>query len=109
MSYEDLEEARAKRVEKESTQEAKGQGKRGRKRKSGTPEADEGTADTARRGRKRKSATLEGDTPEPSAKVVRISQAPEPARATGAQMSETQVVEDESVPKPFRAPVARMW
>ena len=49
MSYEDLEEARAKRVEKESTQGAKGQAKRGRKRKSGPLEAEEGTADTARR------------------------------------------------------------
>ncbi|MCJ1360237.1 MAG: hypothetical protein MMC33_010240 [Icmadophila ericetorum] len=31
MSYEDLEEARAKRAEKETAKEAKGKGKRGRK------------------------------------------------------------------------------
>ena len=34
MSYEDLEEARAKRVAKEKATAAKGKGKRGRKRKS---------------------------------------------------------------------------
>ncbi|KAK3174414.1 hypothetical protein OEA41_001660 [Lepraria neglecta] len=48
MSYEDLEEARAKRADKEAAKEAKGKGKRGRKRKS---------------------AALEADTPEPNAKV----------------------------------------
>ena len=36
MSYEDLEEARAKRAEKEAAKEAKGKGKRGRKCKSAT-------------------------------------------------------------------------
>jgi hypothetical protein len=64
MSYEDLVEARAKRVEKESIQEAKAKRKRGRKPKSSPPdplEAEEGTADTARRGRKRKSRTPEAD------------------------------------------------
>ena len=70
MSHEGLKVARAKRVVKESTQAAKGKGKRGRKRKSGTPEAEEGTAETARR-RKRKSATLEA--PEPRNKMARIS------------------------------------
>jgi hypothetical protein len=47
-------EARAKRVEKESAQEAKGKSRRGRKPKSNPPdppEAEEGTADTARRGK----------------------------------------------------------
>jgi hypothetical protein len=96
MSYEDLEEARAKRAEKE----AKGKGKRGRKCTSATPEAEEATADKATRGRKRKSAALEAEALEPKAKVARISKAPEPepARASVAQMSRTQV-----------APVARMW
>jgi hypothetical protein len=51
MSYEDLVEARAKRVVKEATRAAKGKGKRGRKRKSSTLEAEEDTAETARRGR----------------------------------------------------------
>ena len=40
MSYEDLEEARAKRAAKEKATAAKGKGKRGRKRKSPTPEAE---------------------------------------------------------------------
>jgi hypothetical protein len=54
MSYEDLEEARAKRLVKEATRAAKGKGRRGRKRKSDTLEAEEDTAETARGGRKRK-------------------------------------------------------
>ncbi|SLM36123.1 hypothetical protein LPUS_05564 [Lasallia pustulata] len=88
MSYEDLEEARAKRVDKEAAKEAKGKGKRGRKRKS---------------------AALEADTPEPNAKVVRMSEAPAPTRASVVQMSGTPVAEDEIVPEPWRAPVARMY
>jgi hypothetical protein len=104
MSYEDLEEARAKRAEKETANEAKGKGKRGRKCKSATPEADEATADKAKRGRKRKSAVPEADAPEPKVKVARISNAPESARGSVAQMSGTQVT-----PDPRRAPVARMW
>jgi hypothetical protein len=123
MSYEDLEEARAKRVVKEATRAAKGKGKRGRKRKSdtleaeedtaetarrgrkcksGTPEADEGDADTARRSRKRKSAAQ--DPPEPSNKVARA-----PVTASVVQMSGTPIAEDEIVPEPWRAPVARMY
>jgi len=38
MSYKDLVEARAKRVEKESAQEAKGKTRRGRKLKSSPPD-----------------------------------------------------------------------
>ncbi|KAL2038824.1 hypothetical protein N7G274_008582 [Stereocaulon virgatum] len=38
MSYEDLEQARAKRAAKEKATVDKGKGKRGRKRKSPTPE-----------------------------------------------------------------------
>ena len=56
MSYEDLEEARAKR---------------GRKRKSDTLEAEEDTAETVRGGRKRKSAMQE--PLEPSNKVARAA------------------------------------
>jgi hypothetical protein len=41
ISYEDLVEARAKRVVKDTTRAAKGKGKRGRKRKSGMLEAEE--------------------------------------------------------------------
>jgi hypothetical protein len=98
ISYEDLEEARAKRAEKDATREAKGKAKRGRKRKSVTPEPEEATAGKAKRGRKRKSAALEAEPPK--AKVARIldSKAPEPASASVAQMSRTQV-----------ALVAPMW
>jgi hypothetical protein len=114
MSYEDLEEARAKRVVKDSAQAAKGKGKRGRKSKSSPPEAEEDTAETARRGRKRKSAVLEAEVeaeaeepePEPNAKMARTSKAPAPSRASVMQ---TPIAEDEIVPEPWRAPVAKMW
>ena len=43
MSYEDLEEARAKRVVKEATRAAKGKGKHGRKSKSSPLEPEEDT------------------------------------------------------------------
>jgi hypothetical protein len=69
MSYEDLEEARAKRAAKDAAK-AKGKGKRGRKRKSPAPEAD---------------------ALEPKAKVARRSEAPEPVRAPVAWLSEVQV------------------
>jgi len=85
MNYEDLEEARAKRAEKESTQEAKGQGKRGRKRKSAALEA-----------------------PELRNKMARISRALKPAGAPVTQVSGTQDAEDVIAPEPLRAPVARM-
>ena len=93
MSYEDLEEARAKRAEKEAAKEAKGKGKPGHKPKSAAPEAEKASADKGKRGRKRKSAAPEADAPEPKAKVAR--------------MSEAQVEEDEIAPEP-KAPVARM-
>jgi hypothetical protein len=89
ISYEGLEEARAKRADKEAAKEAKGKGKRGRKRKS---------------------AALEADAPEPNAKVLGMSEAPAaPARASVVQMSGTPVAEDEIVPEPWRAPVARIY
>ncbi|OBT39571.1 hypothetical protein VE00_09486 [Pseudogymnoascus sp. WSF 3629] len=95
MSYEDLEEARAKRAEKEAAKEAKGKGKRGRKCKSAT--LDEAITDKAKRGRKRKSAVPEADASEPKAKVARASNALEPTRGSVAQMTG------------LRVPVARMW
>jgi hypothetical protein len=73
ISYEDLEEARAKRVVKESTKAAKGKGKRGRKSKSSLPELEEDTIETARRGRKCKSA--EPKALEPTNKMMRMSNA----------------------------------
>ena len=122
MSYEDLVEARAKRVVKEATRVAKGKGKRGWKRKSGTLEAEEDTTkedtteedtaeddtvETARRGRKRKSAAL--DAPAPTNKVARISNAPKPASASVIQASRTQIAEDAITLEPWRALVARMY
>ena len=62
MSYEDIQEARAKRAAKEII---KGKGKRGRKRKS---------------------AALEAGEPEPEAKVAWIIKAPEPWRASVARV-----------------------
>ena len=107
MSYEDLEEARAKRIVKEAARAAKGKGKRGRKSKSSPPEAEEDTVETARRGRKRKSAELEA--PEPTNKMARMCNAPKPASALVMQASRSQIAEDEIVPEPWRAPVARMY
>jgi len=93
MSYEDLEEARAKRADKEAAKEAK--------------EAQEAKG-KGNRGRKHKSAALEADAPEPNAKVLRMSEAPAPARASVVRISGTPVAEDEIVPEPWRAPVARI-
>lgn len=109
MSYEDLEEARAKRLVKESTQAAKGKGKGGRKSKKSPPEPEEeeDTVETARRGRKRTSAELEA--PEPTNKMARMCNAPKPASALVIQASRSQIDEDEIAPEPRRAPVARMY
>jgi hypothetical protein len=111
ISYEDLKEARAKRAVKESTQAAKGKGKRDWKSKSSPPEAEEGTADASRRGRKRKSGTLEAD--EGTADTARRSRkrksaAQDPPKlsnrvaralvtALAVQMSGTPIAEDEIV------------
>jgi hypothetical protein len=116
MSYEDLVEARAKRVLKEATRAAQGKGRRGRKRKSSALEAEEDSAEedtaediagSARRGRKRKSAAL--DVPAPANKKARISNVPKSASTLMRQASRTQIAEDEIVPEPWRAPVAKMW
>ena len=68
MSYEDLEEARAKRAAKDA---AKAEGKR-------------------KRGRKRKAPALEIDALEPKVKVARVSEALELVRAP-VSLSEIQV------------------
>ncbi|KAF2691669.1 hypothetical protein K458DRAFT_381512 [Lentithecium fluviatile CBS 122367] len=89
MSYEDLEEARAKRAEQDAAKEAKGKSKRSRKRKNATPETVEDTVDKTKRGRKRKNAASDAEAgveAELKAKMVRISEAPEPWRAPVAQM-----------------------
>lgn len=109
MSFEDIEEARRKRAEKDAT---KGKGKRGRKRKSTLVEADEpDTEEKAepevalpakkmmtgkRRGsRKRQSAIQDTDGPEP---------APGPAPEPDPEVAQTL-----EVLVPRRAPVARMY
>jgi hypothetical protein len=119
MSYEDLVEARAKRVVKEATRVAKGKGKRGRKWKSGTLEAEEDaveedtveedTAGSARRGRKREGAALDAPAPAPANKKARISNAPKPASTLMRQASRTQIADNEIAPEPQRAPIAQMW
>ncbi len=101
ISYKDLEEARAKRLKKEATRAAKGKGKRGRKRKSDTLEAEEDLAEMVRGGRKRKSTMQE--PPEPSTKVAQAT-----VTASVVQVSTTPVAADGIVPGPWRAPVARM-
>jgi len=88
MSYEDLEEARAKRAEKDAAEEAKGKRKRDRKPKNGVPEGDDASADKENRGRKRKSTTEDADPPEPKAKKARVVELSEAARAPVAQMIE---------------------
>ena len=84
MSYEDLEKAKADRAAKKAAKEAKKAAK----------EPREATAGKSTRGRKCKSSA-EANSPEPKAKVAR--------------MSGTQVAENETAPTPWRAPVARMW
>jgi hypothetical protein len=85
MSYKDLVVKRAEREVKEQAK-AKGKEKRGRKRKS-LIEAEGLEPGKGKRGRKRKSLS-EASASEPKAKVVRTSEAPEPARALVARMSE---------------------
>jgi hypothetical protein len=113
MSYEDLEEAQAKRAERDAAREANGKGKRGRKCKRTTPEAEEATVDKVKQGRKRKSTVLDTEAeepeepePEPSAKIMRTSRATTPS---GASVIQTPIVEDEIIPEPWRATVAKMW
>jgi hypothetical protein len=110
MSYEDLEEARAKRVLKDLNQAAKGKGKRGRKsKKSSPPEPEEDTVETPRRGRKRKIAELDAPAPEQTSKEAGISNAPTPASAVVIQARRTQIDKDGIEPEPWRAPKARMF
>ena len=80
MSYEELEEARAKRAKQDAAKEAKGKGKRGRKRKnSTTPEAVEDNTNKVKRSRKRRSAATETEA-DAGAKKVRMSKILTPAR-----------------------------
>jgi hypothetical protein len=88
MSYEDLEEARAKRAMKDAAK-AKGKGKRGRKAKvkSAVPETEEAIAGKENLSRKRKNPEPEAGPSEfRKTKVARMSEASEPARAPVARM-----------------------
>jgi len=104
MSFEDIEEARRKRAEKDAS---KGKGKRGRKRKSTVieAEAEPEVAHPAKkmmtgkrkRGRKRQSAIRDTDEPEP---------APGPAPEPDPDPEVAQTLEALVA---WRAPVARMY
>jgi len=89
MSYEDLQEARSKRAEKEAAKKVKGKGKRGRKPKNPMPETEVGAevvTANKERGRKRKKTVQEAEVPETAAKRVRASEAPEQSIAPVARM-----------------------
>ncbi|PQE17512.1 hypothetical protein CJF30_00009494 [Rutstroemia sp. NJR-2017a BBW] len=75
MSFEDIQLARAARATKDAM---KGKGKRGRKRKSATLEAEEVITGKKKRGRKRKSAVQESDEPGPEQGLTQTIEAPEP-------------------------------
>jgi hypothetical protein len=86
MSYEDLEDARAKRAVKDAAT-AKGKGKRGHKAKDTVPAAEGATAGNGDLGRKRKNPEPEqGPSESRRTKVARMSEASEPARAPVARM-----------------------
>ncbi|KAI1528603.1 vegetative incompatibility protein HET-E-1, partial [Pyrenophora tritici-repentis] len=87
MGYEELVEAREKRVEKEAAQKAKGKGKRGRKRTS---------------------AAVEDDTAEPKTKAKRVTEEPQPSITLATTSTVAAVVGIETAPAPWRAPVARI-
>ena len=90
MSYEDLEEARLKRAEKEAAKNAKGKGKRGRKLKNVTleakTEAEVAAGDNKGRGQKRKKLAQEEDVLEAMARRARVSEALEQSIALIAKM-----------------------
>jgi sRNA-binding protein len=86
MSYEDLEEARARRAIKDAAN-AKGKGKRGRKAKSAVPETEEAIAGKENPGQRRKNPEPEaGPSESRKTKIARMSEALEPARALMARM-----------------------
>jgi hypothetical protein len=89
MGYDELKEAREKRAEAEAATRAKGKGKRGRKRIYTAAEADE----------------AKPKQPE----AARVSKARKLQVPADAQVSRTLVEEDEAIPGPWRAPVARMY
>ena len=85
ISYADLEKARAERMKKDAAKENRRRGKRSRKL-----EVDSAEADAER----------------PAGKKMRFAAVPEQARAS-EDISVPHATE--TVPEPWRAPVARMW
>lgn len=88
MGYDELKEARKKRAERDAAQDAKGKGKRGRKRTS---------------------AAVEDNTAEPKTKTTRVTEEPEPATTPATTLIVAAVVGIESAPTLWRAPAARMY
>lgn len=89
IGYDELKEAREKRAEAEVATKAKGKRKRGRKRTN---------------------AALEADAAEPKQpKATRVGKARKLLVPADSQVSRTLVAEDEAIPGPWRAPVARMY
>lgn len=89
MGYDELKEAREKRAEVEAATKAKDKGKRGRKRTN---------------------AALEADAAEPKQpKAIRVGKARKLLVPADSQVGRTLVAEDEAIPGPWRAPVARMY
>jgi hypothetical protein len=88
MGYDELMEAREKRAEKDAAQEAKGKGKRGRKRTS---------------------AAVEDDIAKPKTKTTRVTEEPEPATTPATMSTVAGVVGNEASTAPWRVPVARMY
>ncbi|KAF2808243.1 uncharacterized protein BDZ99DRAFT_344301, partial [Mytilinidion resinicola] len=115
MSYKDLKETLQKREALEQAKQAKAKrkGKGGRKGKApleadvsegDTPEDEAPESAEAKPGRKttrKRKSPPESDALEPTAKVARTIEAPEPARVP--------VEQEEIAPELWRAPVARMW
>ena len=91
MSYEDIEQARAKRAEKEAANEAK-RAKKAEKVLRATPTTEEAAPRKTQRGRKRKRSA---DAPEPETNM--------------AQTTRTEVEESVMASEPWQAPVAKMW
>jgi hypothetical protein len=130
VTYEDLEEERAKRTvmdAKAAEKKAKKAAKKDQNVASVVLEVEGGSTDTTKRGQKRKSTALaagagvpkakaartskvqvaeggqDAGGPEPSAKAASRGKGPEPSSSTATQ------AEDGAALEPWSAPVARMW
>lgn len=82
-----------------------------RSRRSASGAEEEGDCQRswkAKRGRKRKICVPEVDSPEPAAKMARLTEPPEPARVS-EDVDEMHNADHVPLPEPQRAPVARMW